>query len=297
MDHRTFLANIPAQTRVALLARSNRAGLIHLALHWGLLAACCTLIVAKPPFWWLLLPVQGVVLMSNFTLMHECTHRTPFRTPWLNNVIGWIVGLAIGLPFLWFRYFHMAHHRHTNDPLRDPELQGPGKPTTRMGTIFYISGCSTWIAAIRTLLRNALGRTAEDFLPETVGRKVQVESIIMILFYMVTGLYSFFFLPVLLWLWPVPLLLGQPFLRVFLLAEHGHCPFVANMLENSRTTFTHAVVRFLCWNMPYHAEHHSYPMVPFHNLPALHRLAKPHLAVTENGYRAFVVSYFRKLGL
>ena len=76
--------------------------------------------------------------------------------------------------------------------------------------------------------------------------------------------------PALLWVWIVPILLGQPFLRAYLLAEHARCPHVANMLENTRTTFTTALVRLIAWNMPFHAEHHAYPAVPFHKLPRFH---------------------------
>ena len=65
----------------------------------------------------------------------------------------------------------------------------------------------------------------------------------------------------------LPVLLGQPALRLYLLAEHGDCPRVANMFENTRTTFTTAMMRFLAWNMPYHVEHHVYPQVPFYRLP------------------------------
>ena len=91
----------------------------------------------------------------------------------------------------------------------------------------------------------------------------------------------------LLWFWIIPALLGQPFLRLYLLAEHARCPHVANMLANTRTTFTNRLVRWLAWNMPYHAEHHAYPAVPFHQLPALHDIARRHLLVTENGYARF----------
>ena len=30
------------------------------------------------------------------------------------------------------------------------------------------------------------------------------------------------------------------------------------------------VFRFLYWNMNFHVEHHMFPMVPYHALPALH---------------------------
>jgi fatty acid desaturase len=88
--------------------------------------------------------------------------------------------------------------------------------------------------------------------------------------------------------------LAQPFLRLYLLAEHGDCPQVANMLENTRTTFTNRVVRFVAWNMPYHAEHHCYPAVPFHNLPALHDIAREQLQVTAPGYVAFSRDYLAR---
>ena len=99
----------------------------------------------------------------------------------------------------------------------------------------------------------------------------------------------------LIWCWLLPMLLGQPFLRLYLLAEHGLCPHVADMFENTRTTFTGQAVRWLAWNMPYHAEHHAYPNVPFHKLPELHALTRPHLKVTERGYARFHWTYGRWL--
>jgi len=39
--------------------------------------------------------------------------------------------------------------------------------------------------------------------------------------------------------------------------------------------------------MPYHAEHHAYPAIPFHQLPNFHEVAKTHLKTTENGYIQF----------
>ena len=96
-------------------------------------------------------------------------------------------------------------------------------------------------------------------------------------------------------IWILPLLLGQPVLRLYLLAEHGRCPQVADMLENSRTTLTNRAVRALAWNMPYHAEHHVAPNVPFHRLPELHALARPYLGTMASGYSAFTRDYVRAL--
>ena len=65
------------------------------------------------------------------------------------------------------------------------------------------------------------------------------------------------------------------------------------MFENTRTTFTNRLIRFIAWNMPYHTEHHVFPNVPFHSLPALHRLMGQHLHVTSNGYTEFARTYVK----
>jgi len=47
--------------------------------------------------------------------------------------------------------------------------------------------------------------------------------------------------------------------------------------------------------MPFHAEHHAFPAVPFHALENLHSLVRPHLQETERGYIAFHRDYIRQL--
>ena len=84
----------------------------------------------------------------------------------------------------------------------------------------------------------------------------------------------------------IPALIGQPFLRCYLLAEHTGCPLVADMLRNTRTTRSLAPVRRLAWNMPYHAEHHAYPSLPFHALPAAHLLLEDRILIQASGYLA-----------
>jgi fatty acid desaturase len=67
------------------------------------------------------------------------------------------------------------------------------------------------------------------------------------------------------------------------------------MLENMRTALTDRLIRKIAWNMPYHTEHHSYPAVPFHHLPALHSLMADRLQPVEPGYGAFHRRYFSTL--
>lgn len=291
-DHKAFLAAMDGDERARLTALSNRAGLLHLAGHLGLIVALGALIALGVPGWWVLLPLQGVAIVFLFTLEHECTHRTPFATPWISDVVGPACGFLVLLPFEWFRYFHLAHHRWTNLPGQDPELEGE-KPGTWRALAQVVSGLPYWWGMLRQTLALARGRGEATYLPAPALPRIRRQARWMLAGYALIAA-SLFLNPLLFWVWLLPVLLGQPFLRLYLLAEHGDCPRVANMFENTRTTFTTALVRFLAWNMPYHVEHHVYPAVPFHNLPALHHLIRDELRVTAKGYAAFTRDYLSR---
>jgi fatty acid desaturase len=51
----------------------------------------------------------------------------------------------------------------------------------------------------------------------------------------------------------------------------------SSILARTRSLITPAWLRWLIWNMPYHAEHHAWPAVPWHALPALHAQVREHL--------------------
>jgi fatty acid desaturase len=296
MDHQSLVASLPADQRRHFTQTSDAAGLKHLALHIGAITVVGMLIAAGVPGWWALLPVQGILLVFLFTLEHETVHLTPFRSRWLNLGAGWLAAIILALPWNWFRYFHFGHHRHTQDPARDPELAAP-KPETIWQFIWHVSGLPVWWSHLTTLARNAAGANRDGFVPERGRDKVIWEARAMLAGYAALATASWLAGSMLLfWTWLLPVLLGQPFLRIYLLAEHGRCPLVANMLENSRTTFTNRIVRFVAWNMPYHAEHHAYPAVPFHKLPEFHQITRDHLRVTQHGYANFAADYASSLG-
>jgi fatty acid desaturase len=294
-DHLYIIRNLNDEIRQTLRRKSNSAGLIHLAGHAGLIAIGAIWISKAWPGWqWVLMP-HGILTIFLFTLLHECMHDTPFRSLWLNRLMGTIIGFLILLPPTWFRYFHLAHHRHTHDEANDPELLLP-KPGNWRQYIIYLSGVPTWISAIKTIFRIAAGQTNDPFLPKKSHVKIHLEARIFVLAYSALAIMSVITgNSILLWVWVLPLLLGQPFLRAYLLAEHTFCPHVANMLENTRTTYTLRFVRFIAWNMPYHTEHHCYPVVPFHKLPLLHRIMRDNLQHTENGYSTFHAKYMKSL--
>lgn len=291
MDHAAFLSALPPGVRLALTTRAPGRGLLHLAGHLGALALTGAGIALGVPGWPLLLPLHGVLLVFLFTLQHECTHRTPFASDRLCDAAGHVIGALLLNPFLWFRAFHLAHHRHTNQP-GDPELAYP-KPATRAQFFWHLSGLPLWWGAMRLVVRLARGAERPPYLTDRTRLRAEREARVLGVVYALAAV-SLLFSPMVLWLWVIPALLGQPFLRLYLLAEHGDCPQVADMFSNTRTTLTTALVRFIAWNMPYHTEHHVLPIVPFHNLPALHSLIRDHLRVTSDGYTTFTRDYLAR---
>ena len=60
-------------------------------------------------------------------------------------------------------------------------------------------------------------------------------------------------------------------------------------MHNTRTIRTWPVLRWMAWNMQYHTAHHTFPAVPFHKLPELHRELVRELGYEPpcTGYLAF----------
>lgn len=287
MDHKQLIAGLSHEDRLLLTDKTDASGLFRLAMQILTLVALSTAITIEVWLWPMLMVPLGIQSVFLFTLQHETVHATPFQTKWLNVWVGRMCGLVLLLPPLWFQYFHLAHHRHTHDLENDPELEGK-KPETTGELIWHVSAIPYWVSMIKTLFSNAIGRADYVYVPKKAAIKIKREAAVMVLLYAAAIAVSFGFeTTFLIWVWVLPLLLGQPFLRLYLLAEHGRCPHVSNMLENTRTTYTNRIVYWLAWNMPYHAEHHAWPSVPFHKLPKLNGIVRDHLQNTSDGYVDF----------
>ncbi len=273
-----------------LNVRSDRRGTAHFAGHLLTIAATGWLVHATREAWLLLVPamlLHGVAIVTLFAPMHECTHRTAFRSRRLNQVVGWIAGVMAFYNSDYYRRYHYWHHRYTQDPARDPELASP-KPRTVAEYVLRISGIFFWRDKIRDMIVVASGRTAHlPFVPEHVRSRLAWSMRAQAALYVLVAVLAVAWnstAPLVYWL--LPMLLGQPVLRAITLAEHTGCSEDANGLTNTRTTLTTWPVRFVMWNMPYHAEHHLYPSIPFHALPRAHVRIRDRIAHRDPGYIA-----------
>lgn len=270
-----------------LSRRSDARGLAQLAFHCLLIGATGFLVwSARARAWlWPAMLLHGVVLNFVFCALHETIHRTAFASRRINDAVTWVAGAILLLPPEFFRAFHFAHHRFTQDPARDPELAQP-PPSTLRSYLWRVSGIPNWTRRTGVTLRHALtGHVAEPFVAE--GRRsliVREARILWSLYAAILALSIALRTSDALVYWLVPVILGQPLLRLYLLSEHTGCAFGDDVYANTRTIYTNGAMRMLAWQMPFHVEHHAFPAIPFHALGRANALIRDRIRVSAMGY-------------
>ena len=147
--------------------------------------------------------------------------------------------------------------------------------------------------ALLAMLRYAfvgVNEAEKDFIPESERAKVAgVARIWTAIYVLVVALcvWSNSLLPL--------MLIGLPRLygawHHILTGVTQHIGLAEDVLDhrlNCRTMYINPFSRFVYWNMNYHIEHHMFPMVPYHQLPELH---KDMLADCPPPYRGFLDAY------
>src|SRR5262245_42786735 len=141
---------LTAEEAGALRGRSDLMGGL-LVLHcWGLIIGVMALFVLWPnPFTFLFgVMVIGARQLGLGILMHDAAHGLLFASRALNDRAGqWLCAWPVATDLERYRPYHLAHHRHTQQP-DDPDLV--------LSAPFPISRASMG----RKILRDLSGRTA-----------------------------------------------------------------------------------------------------------------------------------------
>lgn len=235
-------------------------------------------------FWgsWAAVPfffVYGVLYGSaTDSRWHECGHGTAFKTRWMNEAVYQLACFMIMRePTVW-RWSHTRHHTDTIIVGRDPEISVK-RPPDILGMLLNLFALKSSVLTLRRLALHATGRLTDEeasFIPDMERWKVFIIARIYLAILLAIALLS-----ISLHSWLPAMLVGLPTLYGgWLTIVHGvtqHAGLSEDVLDhrlNSRTIYMNPISRFLYWNMNYHVEHHMFPMVPYHALPALHEAIK-----------------------
>jgi fatty acid desaturase len=255
----------------SLCVPSNMRGALQAFSHLAAIAVTGTLLWHWRSTWWALplFAAHGVLLNFLYAGQHELSHWTVFRTGWLNEWLGRLFGFVLFYPRTFDQVQHMAHHRFTQDWAKDGEL-ARGRYTLS-SYLLWMSGVSYWYSRWRRILRFSMGKITEPYLPAKRYPELIREARLHLAGYaLIAGvsLTARSWAAVVLWL--APMLVMKCVHQLQNTIEHLGLPHEDNVLVNTRSTRTNAVMRWLGWQMQYHTAHHAFPGVPFHRLHELH---------------------------
>ena len=281
----------------ALNARSDRRGALQLGSHAGAILLTGLLIAQTWGSVWVVpaLFVHGVLLNFLYAGQHELSHGTVFATRPLNALFGRIIGFLLLYPRDFDKIQHWAHHQHTQNWEKDGELIR--EPYTLRSYLLWFWGPSYWWSRVRRILRFSAGIVTEPYVRPDEHATVIREARIHLALYALIAAASIAagsWAAVIWWLGPM---VATKFVHQLQnTIEHLGLSHADDILENTRSTRTNALLRWLCWQMPYHTAHHAFPSVPFwklRDLDAEIRGASPK-PVQEMGWIEFQREVLRK---
>jgi fatty acid desaturase len=264
----------PAELKVLNDRRSDLAGWRQAISHLGAIGICGYALSHAWGHWYAvpLFILLGMLINYLYAAQHELSHWTVFKTRWLNMAFGRLFGFLVLYPRTFDQIFHFAHHRHTQDWEKDPELLGRA-PFTFWPYVLYLSGLTYWIARVRGVVRTACGITNGWWIQDRFRDDVIREARWHIAGYAVIAALSLWFeswAAVLYWL--APMMSCKILHQVQNITEHTGITHLPDTVHNTRTIRTWPILCWMAWNMQYHTAHHTYPGVPFHALPELNAL-------------------------
>ena len=219
---------------------------------------------------------------------HEAGHRTAFKTQWMNNVVYQIACFMLFRnPVLW-RWSHSRHHTDTIIVGRDAEIVTMRPPDLmKVAMLFFGMHTFEGLKATFRIAVQGLNEQERDFTPPQYvdqAQKIARSWVLIVIFVLLTAILTQSILPLML-IGFGPAVLGSWHLIMTGLLQHtGLADNVLDHRLNTRTVYMNPFSRFIYWNMNYHVEHHMFPMVPYHNLPRLHRLIKHDLPEPNRGF-------------
>jgi fatty acid desaturase len=245
--------------------------------------------------WWAVpaFAAYGVLYCSaSDSRWHECGHGTAFKTQWMNTVVYQMASFMVLRESTPWRWSHTRHHTDTIIVGLDPEIAAP-RPPDLLRIVLNLFAIKNGPRELRKMFLHCAGRLTEvekTYVPDVEHAKVCWIARVYVLIFAAVITWSVKLGSVLpLMFVGLPSFYGAWLLVFFGMTQHaGLAEDVLDHRLNTRTVYMNPIFRFMYWNMNYHVEHHMFPMVPYHALPALHEEVK---ADTPPAYKGLWEAY------
>ena len=163
--------------------------------------------------------------------------------------------------------------------------------------LIWMSGISYWRNRIVGVIRRASGTIVEPYIRVEEEAKVIKESRVHLALYVAIVILSVVLQSwVAITFWVLPMILTKPIHQLQNTIEHLGLSHEDDILENTRSTRTNVLIRWLCWQMPYHTAHHVFPSVPFWKLHQLNsKIEEQAGSVHRMGWFEFQIEVIKRL--
>jgi fatty acid desaturase len=261
----------------AFTAKSDAQAWRLVIANWLAIAAIFAVVGRYPnPLTILLaIPLLAGRQLGLAVLTHEAGHRTLFRTPWLNDVVGqWLCALPVFNDMPSYARGHLRHHQKAGTH-EDPDLPNyaaypVSRESFRRKVVRDLTG-QTGVRFLVAIMQGAAGVTSREQRDSALPFIQQL--LMQLLLFLVLALCGIGW-AYLLWLGAF-LTVYMLIIRVRQVAEHAAVPdlYDPDPRLNTRTVEAPWWQRlFLAPNgVNYHMEHHFMASVPCYRLAALRR--------------------------
>lgn len=274
----------------ALSRRSDAEGWKHVIIYFGSLGILGYLCFVFWGSWWFIpIYLAYCTLWGGAdAIWHECGHRTAFKTRGLNDFFYPIASFMNNFEPVRFHWSHSLHHSYTAsvDP-HDFEVDGSifwkPKSLTQFLMIFVPGmGLFNLHRSLHwEILQHAAGvetRVMRECIPADKKHACIRSSrnfVALWLVIILTAILLGSWLPIFLFL--IPKFFATLNLTWGLTQHVGLQDSVKDHRLSTRSIRLNPIFSFIYWKMEYHIEHHMFPMVPSHKLPALYEEIKDQL--------------------
>lgn len=268
----------PTPDEKALMRREREVAEKHMGhVPWGSVVWCFTNLAIWFSLWplvmfgvvplWLGFLVAACNVALCYLPSHEAQHDIiarpgePLR--WLNELVGTISTIPLVLPYGTAKLTHLEHHKHANDPARDPDYSTRA-PSARRALL----------AGLRNRQPRASGGTEKygEILQAMgtpqAGRAILVSVVWELSFYAILFALAWtgFALEAAL-LWWLPRHIGLSYIQ-FYLSWAPHHPGKRTGRYRDTRAWRSRFGNIASMGMQYHVIHHLYPRIPLMRTPA-----------------------------
>jgi len=271
---------VPRATMRKLLERRDGPAIRDTIIWFALILATGALTWWLWPTIWAIVPFIAYAALyasTSDSRWHESSHGTAFKTDWMNNALYEIASFMVMRNATKWRWSHTRHHSDTIIVGRDPEI-AVQRPPDLKGMLWSYLGVQRYPGYFKEELLHCSGQLTDEektFIPESEWPKVILRARVAMGIYGGVLVACFAFQSLLPLFLALPHIFGSWLMNIYGTTQHaGLAENVLDHRLNCRTVYMHPINNFLYWNMGYHVEHHMFPLVPYHNLPALHEAVK-----------------------